>query len=106
MTEIKKNSFVIVRARDAGVHAGYYQRHEGREVELTNAIRLWRWWSHLGLSDLATNGVLKGKEPEVRFTTPAKRIIIGDACEIILCTAKGKKSIEGIKPWRQTPKTQ
>lgn len=96
---IKKNSFVIVRARDAGVHAGYYQSHAGREVKLTNAIRLWKWWSSFTLSNLAIEGVLKGKESEVRFSRPASELLILDACEIIECSAKARKSIEGVSPW-------
>ena len=96
---IKKNSFVIVRARDAGVHAGYYQSHSGREVKLIKAIRLWRWWSSFTLSNLALEGVLKGKESEVRFSKPVSKLVILDACEIIECSAKARESIEGVKPW-------
>lgn len=35
--------YVIVRCRDAGVHAGVLESHQGRECVLTDSRRLWYW---------------------------------------------------------------
>ncbi len=97
MTE---GQYVIVRARDAGVHAGEYVSHSGREVVIRNSRRLWRWWSAFTLSELALTGVRGGKEGEVRFAAViAEEMRILDGCEIIPCTDAARTSIEGIKPW-------
>lgn len=98
---MKKGTYVIVRARDAGVHAGEYVSHDGREVVIKNSRRLWRWWSSFTLSALATKGVLKSKIGECRFSTVVKPAVhILDACEIIPCTAAARKSIEGVTEWK------
>jgi hypothetical protein len=47
--------YVIVRCRDAGVHAGILESHEGRECVINNSRRLWYWMpnSHAFLSGVA-----------------------------------------------------
>jgi hypothetical protein len=35
--------YVIVRCRDAGVHSGILESHNGRECVLTESRRLWYW---------------------------------------------------------------
>ena len=35
--------YVIVRCRDAGVHCGVLEAHEGREALLIDSRRLWYW---------------------------------------------------------------
>ena len=59
--------YVIVRSKNAGVHAGYLESRENGVIRLTNSRRLWRWWSKFTLSGLAMKGVLKGKESECKF---------------------------------------
>lgn len=97
---MNEGQYVIVRARDAGVHAGEYVSHSGREVVLRNSRRLWRWWSAFTLSELAITGVRPGKENEVRFAAViADEMRVLDACEIIPCTEVARISIEGVTPW-------
>lgn len=45
---------VILRCRNAGVHAGYLKSRENGIVLLENSRRLWHWWSKFSLSGLAT----------------------------------------------------
>ncbi len=97
-------SFVIVRCRLAGVLAGYFDEKRMLKdgvLELHNALTLWRWWSKLTLSDLATSGVLESKKSEVRFSEQAiKRYIPKeDVGDIIFCTKKAEESILSIKPY-------
>ena len=88
--------YVIVRCRNAGVHAGYLESQDGVTVVLKNSRRLWRWWSKFTLSGLAMSGILKGKESECKFACvlPLITLMTHDVCEIIPCTEEAKKSVE------------
>ena len=84
--------YVIVRSRDAGVHAGYLEGYEGREIRLTKSRRLWRWWckESISLSAVAVSGL---KHDDSKVAPEVGRQTILDACEIILCDGDGKNSI-------------
>ena len=88
--------YVIVRCRDAGVHAGYLVDYEGRNVTLKNSRRLWYWVcaeNQHSLSGVAAVGITdKSKIPAVVST-----LVLSDACEIISTTDKCRESIEGAK---------
>ena len=90
--------FVIVRCKNAGVHAGTLVERNEHTVELANSRRLWRWWSKFTLSGLAMNGVLAGKEGECRFACvlPNLQLTCADVCEVIPCTEKAQESIMAI----------
>lgn len=89
---IKPGSFVIVRARGAGVHAGIYQGHNGQEVKLTKARRLWQWWAaqSITLSGVAQFGLNHKKS---RIGAPVDEAVILDACEILTTTDAAATSI-------------
>lgn len=83
--------FVIVRCRDAGVHAGYLESHNGRECVLTSARRLWYWKPANGaafLSGVAAEGLSK----ESKVGAPVK-IHLTENCEIIECSSAAERSI-------------
>jgi len=84
--------YVIVRCRDAGVHAGILVDYEGRTVELKESRRMWRWWCNesISLSAAAEFGIKHG---DSKIATELKEIALLDACEIIKCSEVGKKSI-------------
>lgn len=96
---IKPGEYVIVRARDAGVHAGEYISHAGREVLLKNSRRLWYWKAaaSISLSGVAVSGVTNAS----KIAPAVDRILIGDACEIIPCTKKARESIANSPAARQ-----
>lgn len=100
LPEIEGN-YVIVRCRNAGVHAGYLQQRCNGVVSLSNSRRLWRWWSKFTLSGLAMEGVLKGKESECHFACMLPKIDLteSDVCEIIYCTQEAAKSIQEVKEY-------
>ena len=88
--------YVIVRCRDAGVHAGVLVNHSGRECTLSEARRLWRWKNkedHKSLSGIATAGL---DETESKVGAPVS-IILTENCEIILCSSNAEASIRGCK---------
>jgi hypothetical protein len=91
----KKNPYVIVRCRDAGVHAGEMVSRKGREVRIKNSRRLWRWWSRFSLSELAMEG--PSRPGECKFATAIPHEIeLLEACEILPCTKRGEDGIKAV----------
>ena len=85
--------YVIVRCRDAGVHAGKLLQHEGREALLQDARRLWYWQPVRGafLSAVAAYGLTAKSKVGV----PVK-IHLTETCEIILATEEAEESIRAL----------
>lgn len=83
--------YCIVRCRDAGVWAGTVAEHNGREVKIVDARRLWQWKAASGvtLSAVSIHGIVSSKVPE-----SVDIVWVEDACEIIPCTKKSQESIE------------
>lgn len=87
----------IVRTYSAGVFAGYVKKHDGQNVVLLNARRLWYWSGAASLSQLANDGV---KTPaSCKFPTEVSQIELTQAIEILAVTEKAKKSIDSVKVW-------
>lgn len=90
---------VIIRGGRSGVEYGTLAAHEGQEVRLEHARRLWYWDGACSLSQLAKDGTCKPEE--CNFTVYVDSIVILDAIEIIPCTEKAIESIEGVKEWKR-----
>ena len=85
--------YVIVRCRDAGVHAGVLKSREDRSCELTESRRLWYWKpanKAAFLSGVATEG-LDHKASKVGVPID---LILSENCEIIACTDQATQSIQ------------
>ena len=85
-------SYVIVRCRDAGVHAGYLESYEGRQCKLRKSRRLWYWKPANGaafLSGVAAEGIDDTSKVGCRTT-----VLLTENCEIIVCSDKAQMSIE------------
>jgi hypothetical protein len=92
-------TYVIARTYSAGVFAGYLESRNGQEVVLRNARRIWYWSGAASLSQLAVDGT---SNPEnCKFPCAVDRVELLQTIEILACTDKGKKSIEGVKIWQQ-----
>lgn len=89
--------YVIVRTYSAGVHAGTLADRDGREVELTECRRIWRWEGAASLSELARRGT--SKPNACQFPVPVARIVLTEAIEIIEASPEGQASIEAVRPW-------
>ena len=102
-TEISINSeglqYVIVRTFSAGVFAGYLESRIGQEVVLCNARRIWYWDGAASLSQLAIDGT--SKPDKCKFPVPVNRVELLQVIEILNCTEKSRKSIEGVAIWKQ-----
>jgi hypothetical protein len=84
-------TYVIVRCRDAGVHAGVLVSRNGRQCELSESRRLWKWviaGTNDFLSGVSSDGIAKGS----RLGCPIS-IVLTENCELIKCTKKAEKSI-------------
>jgi len=90
--------YCIVRTYSAGVFAGYVQKHEGQEVAMLKARRLWYWDGAASLSQLSVDGV--SKPQNCKFPTEVSSIILTQAIEIISCTEKAQTSIQGVAIWK------
>ena len=89
--------YVIVRGRDSGAFAGFYQADINGEVTLINSRRLWYWEGASSLSQLATDGV--SKPENCKFPCEVGEHLIKDAIEVIYCTEKAYESIKGVPVW-------
>jgi len=98
MTTKKKKEYVIVRTYSAGVFAGNLERKNGKEVELSDARRIWYWEGAATLSQLAMEGT--SKPDKCNFPCPVEKIILTEAIEIISTTDKAEKSIRSVKEWK------
>lgn len=84
--------YVVVRCRDAGVHAGVLEATDGRACVLTDARRLW-YWKVAGSGDFLNAIALSGVHPESKLSAPVLRIALTENCEIILCSDVAEASI-------------
>ena len=91
--------YVVVRTYSAGVHAGYLESKNGKEVVLKQSRRLWYWDGAASLSQLATNGV--SKPQNCKFPCEVGRIELTEAIEIIDATKKAQESIASVAIWQQ-----
>lgn len=94
-----KGKKVIVRGDMSGVFFGILAEKDGREVKLEKCRRLWYWDGAASISQLAVDGT--SNPVECKFTVTVDEIEILDAIEIIPCTKKAIKSIEGVKEWKR-----
>lgn len=95
---MKEGMKVIVRGDRSGVFYGEFVKREGREVKLKNCRRLWYWDGANSISELAEKGTQK--PDNCKFTVIVENIEILDGIEVIECTDKAIKSIEGVKVWK------
>lgn len=88
--------YVIVRSSPSGCWAGTLASIDGDTVELTDARRLWRWWSAKGvsLSGVAAHGLNPDKLRECRIAAPVSRALIMQTCEVLEASEAARASIE------------
>ena len=87
--------YVVVRCRDAGVHAGVLKSASGRGCVLSESRRLWYWKPANGAAFLS--GVAaEGLDSASKVGAPVE-IELTENCEIIACTEGAEKSIRAKK---------
>lgn len=99
MNDLLINKYVIVRTYSAGVFAGTLKNREGKEVELHNARRIWRWEGAATLSQLAQVGT--SKPHKCNFPQEVNTLILTDAIEILEVTKEAQESIKNVPVWKE-----
>jgi hypothetical protein len=94
----KKMKKVIVRADNAGVFYGTLAEQSDKVVKLINARKLYYWEGACAVEQLSLEGVKKPSN--CRFTVTVSEILIANWDQIIPCTEKASKSIEGVREWK------
>lgn len=84
--------YVIVRCRDAGVHAGVLTAAEGRSCSLKESRRLYYWKTKPNGSDFLSGIALNGLHEGSKVGGPVT-IHLTENCEIIECSPESEKSI-------------
>ena len=87
---------VLVRAYEAGVYFGTLAEKEGNEVTLKNVRNIWRWEGASCLSQIANDGVAFSS----KLSPVVEEMVILNVCQIIPCTDKAIRNLEGIKEWK------
>ena len=102
-TESGLNSFigqeVIIRTYSAGVWFGRLKEKSGKEVILTEARRMWRWWAKesISLSGVALHGINQEKS---RIPGAVESVWL-EAIEIIPVSGKPAESIRTAQETKQ-----
>ena len=90
---------VIVRADRAGVFYGELVEQKEKSVVMKNVRKLWYWDGAAAVEELAVSGTI---EPdECKFTVSVAEMEINQWIQILPCTKKSQKSIEGVKIWKR-----
>ena len=90
---------VIVRTNRAGVFFGTLEEVESNNAKLLNVRKLWYWDGACAVEELAVNGTIKPKE--CKFTLVVDEMIVSDYIQIIPCSEKAIKSLEGVEEWKR-----
>ena len=94
---VKKQPYVIVRTYSAGVFAGNLVKRKGKEVELKNARRIWKWSGAASLSQLAVDGT--SDPANCKFPVAVSKVELTEAVEILTCTKAAEKNIKAVSVW-------
>lgn len=87
--------YVIVRCRDAGVHAGVLVCAQDRSCILKESRRLW-YWKPAGKAAFLSGVALYGLADVSKVGEPVQ-IALTENCEIILCSTVAEQSIRSAK---------
>ena len=91
--------YCIVRTYSAGVFAGYVESRNGQEAVIRKSRGLWYWDGACGLSQLGVDGT--SVPSNCKFTVEVDKRELVQVIEVIECTEKARKSIQGVKSWKK-----
>ena len=91
--------YCIIRTYSAGVFAGYLESRNGQEAVIRKSRGIWYWDGACGLSQLAVDGT--SAPQNCKFTVEVDIRELTQVIEIIPCTEKAKKSIQGVVIWKK-----
>ena len=91
-----KGKYVIVRCKDAGVHAGILESYSGREAVLLESRRLW-YWKPASCQKYLSGVAVAGLDASSKVGAPIERIHLTETCEIIQISQSAVSSISKAK---------
>lgn len=94
------NKKCIFRGDKSGVFFGTLIEKEKTEVTIKDCRRLWYWDGAASISEIAKIGTTAPNN--CKFTVTVDELTITDCIEIIPCTKKAIKVIEGVKEWKRS----
>ena len=92
----KTDQKYIIRCDRAGVFYANVTSREGSEAVLANARRIYSWRGAATLSQLANEGC----SPTSQLTVPVDSMTVLGVIELIPCSEKAVKVLDGIAEWR------
>jgi hypothetical protein len=87
------SKYVVVRTYSAGVHVGFLESQNGKEVVLSQARRIWSWKGANTLNEIANHGVGAGS----RVSEPSMSVTLTEAIEVIVATDSARENLEAAK---------
>ena len=88
--------YVIVRCRDAGVHAGTLVDYEGRNVTLKDSRRLWYWVCAKNQHSLSGVAAVVIDPQKSKIPAVVGTLVLSDACELIQASQECQRSITAV----------
>ena len=90
---------VIVRTNRAGVFFGTLVEADKISATLSDVRKLWYWDGACAVEEIAENGVEKPEN--CKFTVVIPEMCVNEWIQIVPCSEKSIKSIEGVKIWKK-----
>jgi small nuclear ribonucleoprotein (snRNP)-like protein len=99
MTKSYVGKKVIVRTNRAGVFFGTLVEADKTSATLSDVRKLWFWDGACAVEEIAENGV--GKPENCKFTVVIPEMQVNEWIQIIPCSVKAVKSIDGVEIWKK-----
>jgi hypothetical protein len=88
--------YVIVRCRDAGVHAGVLVDNDDREAIVKDSRRLW-YWKPAGGKKFLDGVSVAGLDGSSKVSCVVSLRHLTETCEFVLCTDEAAESIRSAR---------
>lgn len=96
---MERNRKYIVRCDRAGVFYGEIEKIDGATVKMRNVRKIWYWDGANAVEELAVNGTAHPDNCNLTVTVESMTVL--QAIQIIPCTDKAIKSLDGVKEWKR-----
>lgn len=93
-----RNTYYIIRCKEAGVFFGHIKSRKGDEAVLSDVRRIWYWDGAASLSQMAMEGVSRPRTSKFSVMVPEMTVL--GVIELIPCTEGAANSILGVSVWR------
>lgn len=92
--------YVLVRTYSAGVHAGYLKGGKGKEIELIEGRRIWKWKGAAACSQLSQEGIRAENYGNSKIEMKSNYFLT-EAIEIHEMSKQASESIINAPLWKE-----